>query len=157
MLMFCLRRNVVFLIININRYILCQILIIKYIIFLPTSLWYITSIFLDSLATSGVSGHETCLSNSEVYTNHTTDADDLSYSKKRKRYSRLGLVRVFSRGKKKSEDSRGRQKHIFCFCHCSACRQRRSERQSCYHGSALLSFPQIWKSHPKFRELEYHI
>ena len=50
------------------------------------------------------------LSNSEVYTNNTTDADDPSYYKKRKRYSRLGLVRVFSRGKKKSEELRGKVK-----------------------------------------------
>ncbi|XP_028393805.1 kazrin-like isoform X2 [Dendronephthya gigantea] len=68
----------------------------------------------DSLATSIVSGPETptsdfVLSNSEVYTNHATEADDLTYYKKRRRYGRLGLVRVFSRGKKKSVDLRGRR------------------------------------------------
>ena len=65
---------------------------------------------LDSLATSGVSGQETSsdgcvLSNSEVYTNRGAEADDLTYYKKRKRF---GLVRVFSRGKKKSGELRGR-------------------------------------------------
>ena len=67
----------------------------------------------DSVATSGVSGQETStdglvLSNAEVYTNRATEADDLSYYKKRKRYGRFGLVRVFSRGKRKSTDMKDR-------------------------------------------------
>lgn len=78
------------------------------------SIKLLIQILLDSLASSIVSGPETptndfVLSNSEVYSNHATEADDLTYYKKRRRYHRLGLVRVFSRGKKKSVELKGKK------------------------------------------------
>lgn len=63
-------------------------------------LFIVFAIFLDSLA----SENTIC----EVFSNHgNADENESTYFKKRKRYGRLGLVRVFSRSKRKSVDLKG--------------------------------------------------